>query len=149
MTDQELTIELRNSKGWPNLGNAAADRIEQLLERTIIKGGFWYKLVDGELEMIGMTDEELIKRLRAWDGSPFYDDAHEAAARIEKLLESIKNLSHLWATVAVNREVSEGKLEKAVGALHQISLGSQNSGVTKESLGREARTVLAELEKTE
>jgi len=30
MTDQELILELRNSKGWPNLGNAAADRIEQL-----------------------------------------------------------------------------------------------------------------------
>lgn len=27
-----------------------------------------------------MTDEELVKRLRSWDGSPFDDDAHEAAA---------------------------------------------------------------------
>lgn len=65
MTDQELIIELRNSKGWPNLGNAAADRIEQLLE-------------------------------------------------------SIKNLSHLWATAAVNCEVSEGKLAEAVGALRDM-----------------------------
>ncbi len=55
MTDDELIVELRNSKGWPNLGNAAADRIEQLLE-------------------------------------------------------SIKGLSQTWATAAVNREVSEGKL---------------------------------------
>ena len=31
MTDQELILELRNSKGWPNLGNAAADHIEQLV----------------------------------------------------------------------------------------------------------------------
>lgn len=32
-----------------------------------------------------MTDEELVKRLRSWDGSPFDDDAHEAADRIEEL----------------------------------------------------------------
>jgi hypothetical protein len=46
-------------------------------------------------------------------------------------------------------EDAEAKLAKAVEALHQISLGSQNSGTTKESLGREARAVLTELEKTE
>ena len=32
-----------------------------------------------------MTNEELIKSLRAWDGSPFDDDAHDAADRIEEL----------------------------------------------------------------
>lgn len=31
MTNEELIKELRNSKGWPTLGNAAADRIERLL----------------------------------------------------------------------------------------------------------------------
>lgn len=31
MTDAELIEALRNSKGWPTLGNAAADRIESLL----------------------------------------------------------------------------------------------------------------------
>jgi hypothetical protein len=31
MNHEELIRELRNSKGWPNLGNAAADRIEQLV----------------------------------------------------------------------------------------------------------------------
>jgi hypothetical protein len=30
MTDQELLHQLRHSKGWPTLGNAAADRIEAL-----------------------------------------------------------------------------------------------------------------------
>jgi hypothetical protein len=30
MTDEELIAQLRNSKGWPTLGNAAADRIEAL-----------------------------------------------------------------------------------------------------------------------
>ena len=31
MTDAELIARLQNSKGWPTLGNAAADRIEQLV----------------------------------------------------------------------------------------------------------------------
>ena len=30
MSDEKLLHELRNSKGWPILGNAAADRIEEL-----------------------------------------------------------------------------------------------------------------------
>lgn len=30
MTDEDLIEQLRNSKGWPTLGNAAADRIEAL-----------------------------------------------------------------------------------------------------------------------
>ena len=30
MTDEDLIHHLRNSKGWPTLGNAAADRIEAL-----------------------------------------------------------------------------------------------------------------------
>lgn len=33
MTHEELIRELRNSKGWPNLGNAAADCIEQLVKK--------------------------------------------------------------------------------------------------------------------
>jgi alcohol dehydrogenase YqhD (iron-dependent ADH family) len=67
-----------------------------------------------------MTDDELIKRLRSCSS----DEAMwsiEAADRIEQLLESIKNLSHLWATAAVNREVSEGKLEKAIDALRLVT----------------------------
>lgn len=30
MTDEDLIHQLRNSKGWPTLGHAAADRIEAL-----------------------------------------------------------------------------------------------------------------------
>ena len=87
MTDDELILELRNSKGWPNLGNAAAYRIEQLLE-------------------------------------------------------SIKGLSQTWATAAVNREVSEGKLAEAVKALRDMLEDS-------EYWSPYARATLAELEKTE
>jgi nitrate reductase assembly molybdenum cofactor insertion protein NarJ len=46
-----------------------------------------------------MTNEELIKALRAWDGSPFDDDAHEAADRIEEL---------------------QSKLDKAVAAMQAL-----------------------------
>ena len=38
MTNENLIHQLRNSKGWPTLGNAAADRIEALIaEQAAIK----------------------------------------------------------------------------------------------------------------
>lgn len=36
------------------------------------------------------------------------------------------------------------EIDRLWAALHRISLGSQNSGTTKEDLGREARTALGE-----
>jgi len=76
--------------------------------------------------------DDLVKRLRTMDGDRMsIKTIDEAADRIE----------HLAAT---NDEL-EAKLAKAVKALHRISLGSQNSGTTKENLGREARAALAEL----
>jgi hypothetical protein len=39
-----------------------------------------------------IDDEELIKALRAWDGSPFDDEAHEAADLIERLTAKLKLL---------------------------------------------------------
>jgi hypothetical protein len=93
-----------------------------------------------------MTDEELIERLRIWNDN-------EAADRIEQLLEERNNAlvqlgiaSSLKQLEVWRAEAAEAKLSKAVAALHQISLGSQNSGTTKKSLGREARAMLAELE---
>jgi len=94
MTHEELIRELRNSKGWPNLGNAAADRIEQLLE-------------------------------------------------------SIKGLSQAWATAAVEREVSEGKLDKAVDILKRITFtaDSNDHDGWYDALN-EARHLVAAQEKT-
>ena len=43
-----------------------------------------------------MTDD-LAKMLRAWDGSPFDDEAHAAADRIEQLTAE---RDHAWAMVA-------------------------------------------------
>ena len=95
MTHEELIRELRNSKGWPNLGNAAADRIEQLLE-------------------------------------------------------IIKRLSQLWATAAVNREVSEGKLDKAVDVIKVIlfTAHADDHEGWHDALD-DAQKLITELEKTE
>ena len=86
-----------------------------------------------------MTDEELIEGLRK---NALWVTTHDAADRIEQLLESIKGLSQTWATAAVNREVSEGKLAEAVKALRDMLEDS-------EYWSPYARATLAELEKTE
>lgn len=39
MTDEELIAHLRDSKGWPNLGNAAADRIDALVKNLDAEKG--------------------------------------------------------------------------------------------------------------
>jgi hypothetical protein len=122
-----------------------------------------------------MSDQDLLKRLRQTgqrvavpcpDGIKGCAVFHfiveteptcaEAADRIEQLLEDRNNLFlaqeslvEMFRESGRKRKAAETKLAKAVEALHQISLGSQNSGTTKESLGREARAVLTELEKTE
>lgn len=84
-----------------------------------------------------MTDQELSNRLRKLHLAV---DCRIAADRIEKLVESIKNLSYLWVTVAVNLEVSEGKLEKAVEFIQEV----RRNGDTR--LASMAIAVLSELE---
>ena len=97
------------------------------------------------------TDDELIKWLR----EGVYPDVHAAADRIEQLLESIKGLSEAWATAAVNREVSEGKLAKAVEILRETdqTIMFHNDETSWRLWGEDAvsdiRKVLAELEKEE
>jgi hypothetical protein len=41
-------------------------------------------------------------------------------------------------------ERMQAERDRLLEALHRISLGSQNSGTTKEDLGREARTALGD-----
>lgn len=67
----------------------------------------------------------------------------EGADEIERLR---KDVADLLILVDMTRDAAMGHQEKAEGlraALHRISLGSQDSGTTKEFLGREARTALA------
>jgi hypothetical protein len=78
----------------------------------------------------------------------------EAADRIERLLESVKGLSQAWATAAVNREVSEGKLEKAVMTI-KLALAGWQSELLQYEMTEDlddmaaVKAVLAELEKPE
>lgn len=51
----------------------------------------------------------------------------------------------LWSAYCDKKmalEDAEERIEALEAALHRISLGSQDSGTTKESLGREARRAL-------
>ena len=47
MSDDELLHALRNSKGWPTLGNAAANRIEELEAKLAkVKEAFLINMMD-------------------------------------------------------------------------------------------------------
>lgn len=120
MTDEELIKGLR---GWHMAEmDAAADRIEELTNTH------WQ--VEA-MQQNALLNDALTR-------------AENAEARVEQLLESIKNLSQEWATAAVNREVSEGKLAKAVEAISNKPILA-----TYEDHVNWKRTTLAELEKTE
>lgn len=111
-----------------------------------------------------MTDEELIKLLRSIDHmnvddcflqSYFYS---KAADRIEQLLEGGKGLATAFAVVAVKREMTEAKLEKALDALKKAQTyitdleeheGAEGFSQSTGEFGREYNDSLAELEKTE
>jgi hypothetical protein len=55
--------------------------------------------------------------------------------------ETIANaVNEMLRQMAVDRD----RIEQLEAALHRISLGSQDSGTTKEALGREARAAIGE-----
>lgn len=62
-----------------------------------------------------MTDEELIARLRAWDGTPFDDDAEADADRIEEYTHAFANLQREYDARGERIEalVNEAVLNKA------------------------------------
>jgi hypothetical protein len=61
MTDDELLHALRKSKGWPTLGNAAADRIEELETKLDKAVDFCRRL---ERFAQGTNDQFLLDRCR-------------------------------------------------------------------------------------
>lgn len=67
MTDEKLIAHLRDSKGWPNLGNAAADRIEKLVKALAFSQKMDAKCVDNVFELEGKLDaaEARVLRYRA------------------------------------------------------------------------------------
>jgi hypothetical protein len=68
MTGQDLLHHLRNSKGWPTLGNAAADRIEELLSGR----------------------ERLRKRIEAADRLAAAHDANRSIEEIDRELQAYR-----------------------------------------------------------
>jgi hypothetical protein len=96
--------------------------------------------------------DDLIKRLRAWDGSPFDDDASEAADRIEQLNERLTAATDDAKEAEAYAEQLEAKLTKAVAGLRKIADHkhfSRDQGWTQNAEARIASATLAELEKTE
>jgi hypothetical protein len=57
--DGHLLHELRNSKGWPTLGNASADRIEEL--KAELAGGSFYQ--EKDIDALQDRIEELEAKL--------------------------------------------------------------------------------------
>lgn len=103
-----------------------------------------------------MTD--LIKRLLSWSGTPFDDDAHQAADRIEELMKEKMALNHLCNAI-LNRHIkeitaAEAKLTKAVEAtemmLHRYLLycggdAMPFGGHTDQKIVESVRATLAEV----
>jgi hypothetical protein len=69
MTDEELIAQLRNSKGWPTLGNAAADRIEALLN-----------LNEALVELMDDRDAKLAKLMSITKRITSFEDTTEELA---------------------------------------------------------------------
>lgn len=70
MNDEKLITHLRDSKGWQNLGNAAADRIEQL---------------SAQLKMVLEREAETHRRHEAREDTIREAALREAAAAAEAL----------------------------------------------------------------
>ena len=59
---------------------------------------------------------------------------------------NMNNTLDMWRAYCDKKmelEDAQDRIAELEAALHRISLGSQNSGTTKESLGKEARAALA------
>ena len=68
----------------------------------------------------------------------------EGADEIERLRKEVADLLILVDIIRAAAMVHQERAERLRAVLHRISLASQNSGTTKEFLGREARVALGE-----
>lgn len=92
LRDEELIARLQNSKGWPTLGNAAADRIEQLVA----------------------TNEALIAKLKTSEeiGRAFEEDAGQLRAKLAKAVAELEQM-----LMVPNSEAAQGILKVFARAL--------------------------------
>lgn len=66
MNEEELIHELRNSKEWPTLGNAAADRIEELKAIVTIYVNMTEHIYAVQIPSIKMFCAEFETNFRRW-----------------------------------------------------------------------------------
>lgn len=121
MTYDDLICELRNSKGWPNLGNAAADRIEQLVK-----------------------DRAFILQERDRTFTLMLTRAETAEAKLAKAVAALRP----FAKAAETWEPDDGDSNLGARIEHPHYGLERHAEFTFGDL-RHARDVLAELEKTE
>ena len=98
----------------------------------------WRAYCDKKMELEDAQDRiaELEEELSIWK-SVFPDIAPE------RVLPDRAELEKHLLKVEMENEILKVRLTVLEATLHRISLGSQNSGTTKESLGKEARAALA------
>jgi hypothetical protein len=100
---------------------------------------------------------DLNKRLLSWSGTPFDDDAHEAADRIEALVKERDTAREYAGEVRIREKVAddarieaEAKLAKAVEALkaaqQYVDELEWHYGGPETALGKQYYATLAELE---
>lgn len=89
-----------------------------------------------ELEAAQDRIAELEEELSIWK-SVFPDVAPE------RVLPDRSKLENSLLKTEMENEILKVRLTELESVLHRISLGSQNSGTTKESLGKEARAAIA------
>lgn len=75
MTNEELIAHLRDSKGWPNLGYTAANRIEQLVKEREVDHANINLKADFIERMIGQSAEDYYKLAMAVDALQLVIDA--------------------------------------------------------------------------
>ena len=79
MTDAELIARLQNSKGWPTLGNAAADRIEQLVATN-------EALIEKSARRLVLARDEGVARVEQ------FERAEAAEAKLAKAVELLREI---------------------------------------------------------
>jgi len=84
MTDEELIAQLKNSKGWPTLGKAAATRIEALTaERDALKQIAADHVLQ-ELEQAARADKAEAKLTKAVEGLQAFKAFDEMPTRYKR-----------------------------------------------------------------
>lgn len=114
----DLVQALRDSKGWPTLGHAAADRIEELEAELAYYRGFHDGICSTGthvvVERTQMSDDELLR----WADRQHIDDPVPPDA-----LDKIKALS---ARIREQRELLE-ECEQAMREVERLVLGANHS----------------------